>query len=216
MSISKAGMIVLVAILGLGIISPVFADQIACLTPASCASSQTLSVGSWGGTAIATLELYGSSLSSGSTYYYFVCPTGASPCASGSGTDATTGWSWTFSTASGTTGGTASTCSAPPAPSSAGAPCEGNGNGNPGTLTLTITSPSTPNQYQRESLTVYACSGSGSNADCDSVYTQLASLTVISTVPQFAYGIGIVMVVGVLGLVLVRKASLIPRTVPTA
>ena len=199
-------MVALLAIFALSIVSPVMADQIACLTPGQCATNQTLSTGTWGGSATATLELYGSSQSAGATYYYYVCPTGQTSCNGQSGTDATTGWSWTFAPASGTTANSGSCI---------GSPCEGNGVGSPGSLTLTVTSPSTPNAYTHESLTVYACTTTGTTTQCSGQYTETASLTIVSNVPQFAYGIGIAMAIGVLGLVLVRKAS-VPKIVPSA
>ena len=177
-----------------------FSGQITCLTPTSCANSQTINLSGAGSSATATLFLSAGSAASGTTINYYVCPQSASSCSSTSGSD--NGWSWTFTPSSGTTG-TGAGCSA--------SSCEGNGIGSPSALSLSITAPSTvTSSNMQEDLTIYACSSSGSTSDCAGIYQQVASLTVTSNVPQFGLGVGVAMAVGLLGLVLVRKKSSTP------
>ncbi len=155
-----------------------------------------------GSSGSANFEFYASNAPSGATMNYFVCPIGTG-CSSNAGTD--NGWSWTFTPAS----GTVSSC-----PSGS---CEGAGYGSPSTMTLSLTAPSTvtPSNSQ-ETLTIYACSQAGTDVKCDSAFTQVASLTVTATVPQFAAaGIGLAVVLGALGLILVRRKSLTPA-IPVA
>ena len=151
-----------------------FSGQITCLTPASCAGSQTINMSGPGSSATATLFMSAGSASSGTTINYYVCPQSASSCSSTSGTD--NGWSWSFSPTSGTTSSGAG-CSA--------TSCEGNGFGSPSTLSLTITAPSTvTGTNHQETLTIYACSTSGTNSDCAGLYQQVASLSIVSPIQR--------------------------------
>ncbi|MGI0090871.1 MAG: hypothetical protein ACREBS_04095 [Nitrososphaerales archaeon] len=159
-----------------------YSGQIVCLTPASCASNQTLSLNGPGTTATATFKLT-SNAPSGTTINYYVCPQTAATCSSNVGTD--NGWSWTFTPASGTTG--------------AGGTETG--------LSLSVTAPSTVTPTdQTETLTIYACSQTGTTQTCASVLQQVASLSVTATVPQFGLGLGLTLVIGLFGLLfMVRR-----------
>lgn len=174
--------------------------SIACLTPASCASSNSLILSGPGSSATATVWFYGSTAASGTTLYYFACPQAYSSCSVQSGTDPTTGWTWSFSTASGTTAASAA-CT--------GTSCEGNGIGSPSTLSLTITAPtgSKATTYPTEDFTIYACTSAGSATTCASLYQSVATLTITSKVPQFALGLGLAITIGLVGLVIVKKRT---------
>ncbi len=166
-----------------------------------CASGNTIPLTGPGSTGSATFEFYASNAPSGTTMHYYVCPVG-SGCSSNAGTD--NGWSWTFTPAS----GTVSTC-----PSGT---CEGASYGSPSTMTLSLTAPTTvtPTNGQ-ETLTIYACSQTGTEVKCGGSYTEVASLTVTATVPQFAVvGTGLAVVLGAVGLLFLKKKSL-PQIVPT-
>jgi len=182
-----------------------WATQIVCISPASCANDQTLSIGSWGGSATADVELQGYP-SSSATFNYYACPTSVSvsACTGQSGTDLGTGWAWSFSTASGTTGSCPQT------------QCEGAGFGSPSSLSLTVTSPAVPNSHTSESFTIYACTGGTSAVNCAGVYTAYAALTIVASVPQFGLGIGLAMAAGLLGLVLVKKRNVQGASVPAS
>lgn len=170
-----------------------YTGQIVCLTPASCASSQTIDLSGPGSSATATFELT-TNAPDGTSVSYFVCPAGQSNCSSNTGTD--NGWSWTFTPATGTTG---TGCLA--------VSCEGNGFGSPSAMSLQVTAPSVvSSSNSQEVLTIYACSQAGSQTQCNSLLTNVASLTVASNVPQFGLGIGVAMAVGLLGLVLVKRS----------
>jgi hypothetical protein len=84
-------------------------------------------------------------------------------------------------------------------------------------MTLSLTAPTTVNSSNTaETLTIYACSQAGTEMKCGGVYTEIASLTVTATVPQFAVaGLGLAVVLGAVGLVFLRKKSL-PQVAPTA
>jgi len=165
-----------------------------------CASGNTIPLTGPGSTGSANFEFYGSNAPSGTTMHYFVCPIGTG-CSSNSGTD--NGWSWTFTPAS----GNVATC-----PSGT---CEGAGYGSPSTMTLSLTAPTTvtPTNGQ-ETLTIYACSQVGNEQKCGGVYTEVASLTVTATVPQFAIaGTGLAVALGAVGLLFLRRKSL-PQIAP--
>ena len=201
----------MVLLFALPAISSVMAisGSIACIAPASCASSDTLSLSGPGSSATATVWFYGSSLASGTTIYYFACPTSASTCSVQSGTDGTTGWSWSFSTATGTTSSGSYTFGA----ETCGTSCEGNGAGAPSTLTLKVTAPtgSLATTYPSEDITIYACTSSGTSYVCSSSYEQVASLSITSTVPQFALGLGLAITIGLVGLVVAKKKTTAPN-----
>jgi hypothetical protein len=183
-----------------------YTGSIACLTPASCATSDTISLSGPGSSTVATLWLYASTAPSGATIYYFVCPSTSSTCSSPSGTS--NGWSWSFTPTSGTTG-TGSPCAA-------GSSCEGNGVGSPSTLSLSVTAPTTVTATNQQiELEVYACSLTGTSYTCDSLFQGVASLTITATVPQFALGLGLAITIGLVGLVLVKKRTT-PKLASTA
>ncbi len=182
-----------------------YSGSIACLTPASCATSDTVSLNGPGSSATLTVWLYGSTAPAGATIYYFVCPQTASTCTTATGTgpqtDPTTGWQWNFTPVSGQT--------ASGSPCASSSSCEGNGLGNPSTMSLTVTAPtgSLATTYPTELLTIYACSLTGTSYTCNSEYQTVATLTITAAVPQFALGLGLAMTIGLVGLVLVKKRS---------
>jgi|SRR5579872_6613366 len=158
--------------------------QIVCLTPASCANNQTLSLSGPGSTATATMKLT-SNLAGGTTVNFYVCDQSATSCSSPNG--AFNGWSWTF-TASGVT----------------------DGSGTITGLSLSITAPSvvTPSNNV-ETVTIFACYTVGTNPFCNSIQLQIASLSITASVPQFGVGMGLALVIGFFGLVfLVRKRGI--------
>lgn len=181
-----------------------YSGQIVCLTPSSCSTSQTINVGGPGDTATATFLLT-SNAPSGTSVNYYVCLQSQTACSSNTGTSS--GWSWTFTPASGTTG-TGGSCTA--------TSCEGNGVGSPSALSLSITAPPAVNSSNSQlSLTIYACSQSGTQPQCNSILTEVASLSVTASVPEFGLGLGLAMAIGILGLLLViRKRSLNVPQVP--
>lgn len=209
---TKIGLIsaVMVLLFAFPAISSVMAisGSISCLTPASCNTSNTLPLSGPGSSATATVWFLDSTTASGTTLYYFVCPQAYSSCSVHSGTDPTTGWSWSFSTASGTTAVSAA-CT--------GTSCEGNGIGNPSTLSLTITAPtgSQAKTYPTEDFTIYACTSTGTAATCASEFESVATLTITSNVPQFALGLGLAITIALVGLVIVKKRT-IPEIASTA
>jgi len=83
-------------------------------------------------------------------------------------------------------------------------------------MTLKLTAPSVVTTTNgQETLTIYACSQVGNEQKCGGVYTEVASLTVTATVPQFAVvGTGLAVVLGAVGLLFLRKKSL-PQIAPT-
>ena len=201
---------ILVALFAVSFLPAAFAaapgGSISCLTPSSCAADGQVNLTGPGSSATATFLLK-TTASSGSTFHYYVCVTGAASCGATSGTS--NGWSWSFSPASGVTG-TGAAC--------AGATsCEGAGVGTPGTLSLSLTAPTTVTSSNSQlSLTLYACSTSGTSVNCNSVFTEIASLTVIASVPQFGLGMGLALAIGFLGLFLyVRKGKFALPTVNT-
>lgn len=191
------------------------AGQLNCLTPSSCASSSSLSVGGPGDTAVATVWLHSTTnLPSGSTVTYYACVTGTASCSSNTGTS--NGWSWTFGagtspgplSTTGTTG-TGGACT--------GSSCEGNGIGSPSTLTLEVTAPTTVTSSNNAiGLTLFACSSTGSSTNCANLLAEVASLSVVATVPQFGLGMGLALAIGLVGfLAFFRKRSLSLPTVTT-
>jgi len=83
-------------------------------------------------------------------------------------------------------------------------------------MTLSLTAPTTvtPTNGQ-ETLTIYACSQVGNELKCGGVFTEVASLTITATVPQFAIvGTGLAVALGAVGLLFLRKRSL-PQIAPT-
>lgn len=183
--------------------SMAYNGQIACLT--NCSASNVIAMSGPGSTKTATFWLYATNAPVGTTMNYYVCPQSASSCSSASGAD--NGWSWTFTPTSGTTG---------TGPASCGTSCEGNGAGSPSTLSLQITAPTTVTPTnQQETLTIYACSIAGTTQTCNSAYQQTASLTVSTTVPQFGLGIGLIIAIGLVGLVLVKRRNT-PKLASTA
>jgi len=64
-----------------------------------------------------------------------------------------------------------------------------------------------------EDLIVYACATGTPQANCAGAYQQVASATIGATVPQFTLGIGMALVLGLLGIVLVKKKA--TSTVPS-
>ncbi len=171
-----------------------YSGQIICLTPATCASSQTLNLTGPGSSATATFELTSDAPGATSVNYY-VCPQSAASCSTSSGSD--NGWTWSFTPTTGTTGTGCLSKS-----------CEGNGYGTPSSLSLTVNAPSIVTSTNgMESLTIWACSQSGNNVYCASILSEVASLTIDATVPQFGLGIGVATALGMLGLVLVKRRS---------
>ncbi|MDG6994365.1 MAG: hypothetical protein JRN52_00460 [Nitrososphaerota archaeon] len=188
----------LFALLAFTMMPAVFASsgQIVCLTPTSCANNQELNLTGPGSTATATFELT-TNANSGTTLTYVVCPQGVSSTSCTSNTGTYLGWSWTFTPSSGTTG-SGSGCSA--------TSCEGNGFGSPSTLSLSITAPSSvTSSNSKLGLTIYACEASNGNVNCATVLTQVASLTIESTVPEFGLGMGVAMVIGLFGILFIAR-----------
>ena len=179
-----------------------YTGSLACLT--GCGAGNTIGLAGPGSTGTATFWLHNSNAPTGTTFNYFVCPTGTG-CTSASGS--ANGWKWTFTPASGTVAGGS--------PCEVGSVCEGNGIGSPSTLQLSLTAPTTINASNtQETLTIYACSQSGTEQKCDSQFTEVASLTVTATVPQFAFGVGAALVLGLGGLLVLRKKGL-PQATPS-
>ena len=172
-----------------------YSGQIVCLTPTSCANDQTLNLNGAGSSATATMELT-TNAPSATTINYYVCVAGTNSCSSNSGTD--NGWSWIMTPATGKTG-SGSGCLA--------TSCEGNGHGTPSSLSLMVTAPTiVTSTNMQEELTLYACSTSGTQSSCNSLGTQVASLSVTSTVPEFGLGLGLTLVIGLFGLLfMVRR-----------
>ena len=195
----SAAMVLLFALPTIGSVMAI-SGSIACLSPPACSTSNSLILSGPGSSATAKVWFYDSTAASGTTLYYFVCPQAYSSCSVQSGTDPTTGWGWSFSTASGTTAASAA-CT--------GTSCEGNGIGSPSTLSLTITAPtgSQATTYPTEDFTIYACTSTGTATTCASEYQSVATLTITSAVPQFALGLGVVITVGLVGLVLVKRKT---------
>ena len=74
-------------------------------------------------------------------------------------------------------------------------------------MSLALTAPTiVTGTNMQETLTIYACSQSGTQTQCNSLLTDVASLSVTSNVPQFGLGVGVAMAVGLLGLVLVKRS----------
>jgi hypothetical protein len=74
---------------------------------------------------------------------------------------------------------------------------------------MKLTAPTTvTTSNQQISLTIYACSQAGTEAKCNAEFTEVASLTVSATVPEFTFGIAAVVAIGLVGLMLVKRRSL--------
>ncbi len=179
-----------------------YSGQIICLTPTSCANNQEINLTGAGSTGSATFELT-TNAPSGTTFHYFVCPQAQNNCASASGTS--NGWSWSFTPTTGTTG-SGGVCVA--------TSCEGNGVGTPGTMTLSLTAPTTVTSTNSViDLTIYACTSTGTQTQCNSLFAEVASLSVTATVPEFGLGMGLALAIGMFGLLIfVRRRSF---SVPT-
>lgn len=196
----RLGLLVMgVSLLMVGMAPAVFAaGQINCLTPPSCVSLSSISLTGPGSTGTATLWLHSVPLvPDPNPLFYYVCESSVSPCTSTFGTF--DGWSWSFTPAT----GAAATGSLP-----CTGYCEGNGFGVPDTLTLTITAPSVvTSSNQAIDLSIYACNNGGSIPTCNSIHSTVATGSVTATVPQFQFGMGLAVAVGLVGLVMLRRIA---------
>jgi hypothetical protein len=73
---------------------------------------------------------------------------------------------------------------------------------------MSVTAPTTVTSTNGQIyLTIYACSQAGTEAKCNSVFTEVASLTIVSTVPEFGFGVAAIVAISLVGLVFVKKRS---------
>lgn len=200
------GLSAALAILALGVAPGVWAaGTIACLSPASCANTDTLNLGGPGTSQTATFWLYGTNVPAGNTVTYYVCPASASSCGSASGNiGGVNGWVWTFAPTSGTvaSNGAVPQCVSP-------ATCEGNGLGNPSILSLTVTAPTTTGLSNNIDLEVYACTSGTTVSQCNQAGQIVASLGVTVNAPEFGAGMAAAVILG-LAVVLVARRRNIP------
>ena len=85
-------------------------------------------------------------------------------------------------------------------------------------MTLSLTAPTAVNpSNEQETLTIYVCTGTGSEMKCNSQATEIASMTITATVPQFAVvGTSLAVVLGAVGLLFLKRKSLPTISAPAA
>ncbi len=169
--------------MAIGFIPAVYASgAISCTVGCTGPGNTVVDMTGPGTSSTVTLQLVGGPASTAIDWY--ACIHGVGSCSVTSGNSQ--GWLWSLAPVSGTTDGSGSL-----------------------TTQLTLTAPSVLNSTNtQEEVTIYACT-TGVPTNCFTG-TQQASLTLTASVPEFTMGVGIVVALGLVGFLAMKRKTALP------
>ncbi len=173
-------------VMAVGFVPVAFASgAISCTVGCTGPGNTVVALSGPGSSTTITLQLVGGPAATAIDWY--ACPHAVSNCSVTSGNSH--GWLWSLSPTSGTTDGAGSL-----------------------STQMTLTAPSVLNSSNTsEEFTLYACTP-GAPTNCFTG-TQQASLTVTASVPEFAVGVSVIVAVGLLGMLALRRRAVLPAPV---